>query len=883
MASTIGLFKQTNISLLRVLQADSELLSRIHEAFLALVERRKSDSLLPPIEVVCFFEALPAQLIGTVVPKSSARMEGHDPISIHDEHRGMTKFRDTEDPGFKSIIGEIKRLVHCISTWSATKPPRPLGAVVPASENRITHLKPVKGPFIVPFPRNEIFIGRADVIQDLVSLLHHPPDLSMPSESHRRAALCGLGGIGETNIATEYAWSLRNQMPEMAIFWVHASSATRFTQAYTEIARECEIPGYANSGSDVQQLVTAWLIKHPKPWLLIVDNADDSGVFFESPNAQPEIAPQASGQFDLCEYIPRPPNGSVLITSRNKQVAIDLLGGESSGLAEIVGFNLKKAIKFVQGQLGLDEAEDDVVDLIGQLDRLPLALSQATSYIKKRQINIAKYLHFVRQGDDGLVRLLSEPFQDFGRDSRVPNAVATTWILSFDQIKEQHPLAGDIICFMSCVDREEIPQAFLSTCLWPPDWTQGMRIMDDMKENPEYDEIALEEAFGILKAFSLVTESRESGNFTLNRLVHLVALKWVQSQGRYSHFAINTLFALRKHFPVVPKYPNWGVCREFLPHFDAALTHQAHFTRSPKVDDLKASLLYHVSVYLLDRNDYTRSELLLCEATAIFKETRAPTDWDVLWCRISLANVYYGLNRYDEAETHFSSVRGLFSEEYGPTNQGTLACLRGLAGIYRRRGELGKAEKIISQALEARTQTLGSDHVSTLFYTEELAMTYLDQGRLTEAEALMRRALEGQMAKQGETHPDTLRVMHNLTCVFASQERDDEAWELMAQCLELQREVLGGGHANTKISQSRSNRWAEARERGVRIRDMERDINDCAAAAERRLLKVSSGRGKGVDTGVGGGNSKVEGVDRGVKGVPWRMRGVEEEAESIRG
>jgi hypothetical protein len=61
------------------------------------------------LEVTCFFEALPWPVIGEVVSKTSATLEGYSSFSIHADHRDMVRFASAEDNGFKRLLGELTR------------------------------------------------------------------------------------------------------------------------------------------------------------------------------------------------------------------------------------------------------------------------------------------------------------------------------------------------------------------------------------------------------------------------------------------------------------------------------------------------------------------------------------------------------------------------------------------------------------------------------------------------------------------------------------------------------------------------------------------------------------------------------------------------------
>ncbi|KAI9761363.1 MAG: hypothetical protein M1840_001959 [Geoglossum simile] len=110
LAKAISLIKQTNPQILQVLQPDSEVLARIQESFYTMVRARNQQG-FRPLEITCFFEELPLPVIGTVVPVESATLPGYTQIGIHSNHVDMIKFEDKNDPGFISIVGELRRWV----------------------------------------------------------------------------------------------------------------------------------------------------------------------------------------------------------------------------------------------------------------------------------------------------------------------------------------------------------------------------------------------------------------------------------------------------------------------------------------------------------------------------------------------------------------------------------------------------------------------------------------------------------------------------------------------------------------------------------------------------------------------------------------------------
>ncbi|KAJ5159680.1 uncharacterized protein N7482_006684 [Penicillium canariense] len=119
LARYLGRFKQTNSAILDVLEKGSDTLSRIQRDFANMLRSRnevsKDPSHLSPIEIVCFFEELPLDIVGTVVSKDSAIMPSSNAIGLHCNHIDMTKFDDKEDENFDRIAAELQEMCNKIA------------------------------------------------------------------------------------------------------------------------------------------------------------------------------------------------------------------------------------------------------------------------------------------------------------------------------------------------------------------------------------------------------------------------------------------------------------------------------------------------------------------------------------------------------------------------------------------------------------------------------------------------------------------------------------------------------------------------------------------------------------------------------------------------
>lgn len=312
------------------------------------------------------------------------------------------------------------------------------------------------------------------------------------------------------------------------MFWVHASNAERFQEGFAAIAEECNIPGRDDPKADLFQLVKRWLEKaYHSRWLMVIDNADDTELFFSAKHhGDASASSPANGRGKLGTYIPHCTQGSILVTSRNKQTAIRLTPGKPP-------IEVPKMTDDEVGELMRTTMEDNsissttIVHLATRLEHLPLAIVQAKAFIQENLITIDDYIQLLDESDSALVDRLSEPFETVGRDSDTPHAVTATWIISFEQISQQHPFAGSVLSMASFLDRQAIPESFVHNYYGRrPQFAQmaGSTLTEVLK------------ALGTIHAFSFISRG---GNNTMDmhRLVQLVMRKWLVVKGRMADFA----------------------------------------------------------------------------------------------------------------------------------------------------------------------------------------------------------------------------------------------------------------------------------------------------------------------------------------------------------
>ncbi|KAH7111687.1 hypothetical protein B0J13DRAFT_271862 [Dactylonectria estremocensis] len=660
--------------------------------------------------------------------------------------------------------------------------------------------------FLVPYTNNPDFVGRSEILSALKVQLGHTQQTSGTSQA--RVSLYGLGGTGKTQIALAYVFWLQETCPTVSIFWVHASSAARFRQAFASIAQEYQIPGYAEPKVDMLLLVKDWLEKEDHgEWLMVIDNADNAQLFFGQPAGTATSPVKSNDERNLAQCLPECAHGTILVTTRNKQVGVRLTQGHRP--IEVLPMYMEESEQLLRTRLkGISTTSADLSMLSSQLKHLPLALAQAAAFIQETNITVAKYLQLLSNSDKDIVHLLSKEFETVGRDSEAPQAVAQTWILSFQQIEQQHALASELLSFMSFLDCQDIPARFI------------LHYGQQKRNGGPWSDIELTEALDTLKSFSFVTEEN-SGSFDMHRLVQLVTRKWLTSQGKIGRFSGEALMTVSHMYPY-GTYETRTTCAAYLSHANTVL--RLGGLQSRDETEAKASLLHCVAGYFDFEGKWSNAEKLGIEATRIREELLGPGHPSTLSSMANLASTLRNQGRWEEAEKLFVQVMETRKTKLGPDHPSTLTSMDNLASTLRNQGRWEEAEKLFVQVMETRKTKLGPDHPSTLTSMDNLASTLRNQGRWEEAEKLSLQVMETRQMIIGPDHPDTLSSMANLASTLRNQGRWEEAEKLFVQVMEIRKTKLGPDHPSTLTSMDNlastlrnQGRWEEAEKLSLQV------------------------------------------------------------------
>ncbi|OCK84872.1 HET-domain-containing protein [Lepidopterella palustris CBS 459.81] len=626
--------------------------------------------------------------------------------------------------------------------------------------------------WIVPFERNPRFVGRESELTRLEGML-------FGKKRAPKLAITGLGGVGKTQLILELLYHVVDKQKHHLIIWISAVNMESLHQSYLDVARQLGIPGLENEKMDVKKLVQEYLSKDEAgQWLLVFDNADDVEMWMATP-----VSGQSTGQPRcLIDCVPRSKHGSVVFTTRDRKTAGKLAPHSVVELPEMSNAVSVKLLGNCLPDLDFAKQKQDAVSLVAKLTNLPLAIVQAAAYISENSITLAEYLSLLSQQEEEVVDLLSENFEDDGRYRDVNNPVATTWLISFGQIRRRDPLAADYLSFMACVEPEGIPQSLL-----PPGASRK-------KET---------DAIGTLNAYSFINKRPADQCLDLHRLVHLATRNWLRKEELLITWTHKAITRLGEVFPN-HEHENRMVWRKYLAHAGYAL--ESSLTRED--DEDRNALLWRLGMCIYQDGRWDEAEKAFSHVMETRKRVLGAEHPSTLASMANLASTYRDKGRWDEAEELEVQVMETRKRVLEPEHPDMLANMANLASTFWNKGRWDEAEELFMQVMETtKRRVLGPEHPDTLTSMANLASTYRNKGRWDEAEELEVQVMETRKRVLGPEHPSTLTSMNNLAITWKAIGRQAEALKLMDECVQLNKQVVGVCHPHFLSSSTTLSAW----------------------------------------------------------------------------
>jgi tetratricopeptide (TPR) repeat protein len=643
----------------------------------------------------------------------------------------------------------------------------------------------------VPYLRNPHFTGRDELLDRLAQQL--APEAQEQVTSTRRVALTqpqalkGLGGIGKTQIAIEYAYRSRDLGQYTYIFWVNASEETLLTSfaALADLLPVFPVKGETDQWK-LMKAIIQWLEQCQERWLLIFDNADDVAL--------------------VSNYLPQQGSGNILLTTRAHAVgslAVSI-NVEEMDRWEGTLFLLRRAQLFEHTSI-MDSSDEEVEivnearGIVDALESFPLALDQAAAYIEETNCNLADYLQIYQDHRKDL--LSRRGFQI----TNYPDSVATTWSLSFQKVEQANPAAAELLRLCAFLAPDKIPEELIR---------EGAVYWSSQLQQAVSDAFAFNQMLEELLKFSLVKHLAEDHMLSIHRLVQAVQVDMMEQEAQ-RQWAERVIRAVDKVFPDKPQdTATWSQCLRYL---DQAQACYELIERYGFAFIEAASVLSRTGRYLYDHALYARAQPLYQRALTIYEQQLGSSHPHTASNLNNLAALYDAQGKYGEAELLYKRALAIREQALGTEHPDTAQSLNDLAWLYYNEGKYEQAELLYKRTLAIRERQLGTEHPYTAESLNDLAWLYDHQGRYEEAEALYyvvwedegcrgeaeplyQRALMIREGQLGAEHPDTAQSLDNLALLYDNQGRYGEAEPLRKSALAIRERQLGAEHPDTAQS-----------------------------------------------------------------------------------
>jgi tetratricopeptide (TPR) repeat protein len=507
------------------------------------------------------------------------------------------------------------------SLTSQTQIPQPLPTGTPTQQQQTAQPQPI---WNVPYRRNPFFTGREGLLQRLYDCLTTTKVTALTQPQ----VISGLGGIGKTQIAVEYAYRHRDEYHD--IIWVNAATRETIMSSFLELAETLKLP--EKQEQDQSKVVAAmqrWFRAH-NHWFLIFDNADD---------------------LTLAEaYLPASENGHLLLTTRQQSpgtlaegIDIDTMDKDEGTLLILRRAKLLAPDAPLAHAKPEDRTQAELI--VAVMDGLPLALDQAAAYIEETRCALTAFLQAYQDAQADLLRRR-------GRTSKEhPLPVATTWNLSFERVQQANPSAADLLDVCAFLAPDAIPEDMLiagASELGPH--------LAALKDHP----LQWNEAIATLLDFSLIRRTREQHSLSLHRLVQEV-LRMEMDEPTRKTWAERCVRAMNEAFPHVD-FTTWSQCERYLVH---ALQGAALIREYALQGQEATRLLHQTALYLHARAQYAQAEALYQDALRIEQKALPPEHPETASTMHELASLYQAQGRYSEAEPLFQRALAIFEKTLG--------------------------------------------------------------------------------------------------------------------------------------------------------------------------------------------------------------------------
>jgi tetratricopeptide (TPR) repeat protein len=642
-----------------------------------------------------------------------------------------------------SDFGEpLLKLVQELGEAATVEEPRPIES--PSAERKeeilVADYDPRHPPFFVPFrQKGDQVIGREAALLAVREQLTSGKRTAIG----QTASFMGLGGLGKTQLAVEYAYRFRDDYPN-GVIWLNADQD--IDAQLTELSEKARWVS-PHSEHKYKLEVAQRRLRTYSDCLIIFDNLEDQSAiedYLPEPQADPHILVTSRTQQPGFKPIPLDPLDETL--------SIELLYQEAGRHAE-------------------DEVEETAAREIARtLGGLPLALELAGAYLQFRSISFRQYLDLLNKN---LKEATKVKFTGGGFTRHETDLYSTLKIN--EEVFTEEPRLRDILDLLT----------------WSGTAPMGISLMCKLLDVESPTELI--GALGLGVSLRMLQKSPDTESYSIHRLLSEVRREEIPLDGRKEWAnqmcrRVGDWFQERRR-----DFSNLPVLEAEIDHLKAWQAHALKYA-----PEQTSRLIWLESYPPYHRGRFQEAKTLIETALRLFEQHQTKDDKlkahllnDLGRCHHYLLKTRTALDYYERA---LEIRQGIFGEYHADTADS----LNDIAVAYGTLGEHARGLEFDKRALAIRLKVLGEHNPDTALSYRNVGATYTwlpgqSKQALEQAEKGLNIALE----IQGEQHPSIAHALDIMRSVYVGMGNLKRAQEYAQKALNLYRELLGDQHAET--------------------------------------------------------------------------------------
>jgi len=586
------------------------------------------------------------------------------------------------------------------------------------------------------------FVGRQETIQQLHQLCYH-------QNSAKVTAVIGMGGVGKTELALQYALSYRNDYTA-GICWLQARSG--------------------DIGSQIIQFCRLRLNLSPSEELDLLTQVEFCWTHWTSGNAL-IILDDVTDYKAIKPFLPpNNPRFKVLITTR-------LRLGKSVQQLELNVFSEASAIALLESLVTPERVQAELNNarkLLAWLGYLPLGVELVGRYLERKPDFSLEEMQERLQTKSLNERSLKKSDDDM----TARTGVAAAFELSWETLPEA---ARHLSCLLSLFAIAPIPWKLVERCCSEADPEDLEELRDEMLLNLH---LLQRKGSGLYQLHQLVRE------FLRNKL------ELIEESDELSRQFCQAMVDTAQQVPESPTRKLILQMSSAMPHIAETATQLSHtLNESAFTQPFQALARFYEGQGFYEKAE-TWAEIFHQKAKEQFgsEHPLIATSLD------NLAFIYKSRGKYAEAEPLYLQALEMRKKLLSNEHPEVADSLNNLALLYDAQGRYTEAESLCIQALEMRKKLLKDQHPDIADSLNNLGLLYVNQGKCLEAEPLLEEALTLRKQLLGSEHPRIATSLNNLAYCYSNQEKYKEAEPLYIKALELYKCLLGEDHPEVAIS-----------------------------------------------------------------------------------